>query len=288
MSRVLVTGASGLLGSWLLRTAPADVELVAVEHRTPVEADTATIVHADLADPEQTRAMMGGAAPEVVIHAAYSQLDPARNIVAASRNVAAACARVGARLVHLSSDVVFDGERAPYREGARPAPVHDYGLFKAEAEQLVLDAMPDAAIVRTSLITWADPPDPRTAWVLEGLRGDGVTLFTDEVRCPIAADDLAVMLWEIAGLPREAAAGPWHLVGPDALSRVDLGRMIAAWAGLSPERITESWSIERDARRPRDLRLLDERANQELGHRPRSMSELFVPSGAAPQPNRTG
>jgi dTDP-4-dehydrorhamnose reductase len=90
--------------------------------------------------------------------------------------------------------------------------VHEYGRWKAKAELHVRAAMPEAAVVRTSLILRADPPDAGSAWVLEALRrGEPVRLFTDELRCPIAVEDLAAQLWEIAALPAEAraASGTW-------------------------------------------------------------------------------
>src|SRR5438105_2939818 len=82
------------------------------------------------------------------------------------------------------------------------------------AEELVRERLPRAAIIRTSLIVRAHPPDGGSAWVLGGLRrGEPVRLFVDELRCPIAVEDLAAQLWEIAALPAEARAGVWHLVG---------------------------------------------------------------------------
>ncbi len=158
-------------------------------------------------------------------------------MIAATRSVAAACAIHGVELIHLSSDVVFDGEHAPYAEDAPLVPVHAYGRAKAEAEADVASAVADAAVVRTSLVCATDPLDPRSAWVVDTLRaGDPITLFTDEIRCPVRADDLARMLWDIVALPRAERAGPWHLVGPDALSRHELGVLLAASARLGPGR----------------------------------------------------
>ncbi len=186
---------------------------------------------------------------------------------------------MGAGMVHVSTDMVFDGERAPYSEDDPPAPLTGYGRSKAEAEEIVRRTLPGAAVVRTSLILRADPPDRTTGWVLDGLRsGAPVRLFTDELRCPIAADDLAAQLWELASLPADARAGAWHLAGPEALSRYALGLLIAARAGLDPAGITPARLAESPAPRPRDLRLLTGRADRALRTRARPASAVLTDS----------
>jgi dTDP-4-dehydrorhamnose reductase len=271
--KALVTGGAGLVGSTLLATAPEGVELHATQRRAPVGGAE---VHAvDLADREATAAVVASVRPDVVIHTAYGTEDLARDVLAATVSVAAACADIGTALVHLSSDVVFDGEHAPYAEDAELAPVHEYGRAKARGERDVLAAVPDAAIVRTSLVCSADPLDPRSAWVVDTLRaGERLRLFTDEVRCPVRVDDLARMLWDLVALPRPQRAGPWHLVGPEALSRHDLGVLLARAFGLDPAGITAARSADEDQPRPRDLRLTAERALR-LATRPRSVAGLW-------------
>ncbi|HUE97242.1 MAG TPA: sugar nucleotide-binding protein, partial [Longimicrobiaceae bacterium] len=145
------------------------------------------------------------------------------------------------------------------------APVHDYGRWKAAAEAYVRNRYPAAAVIRASLITCFDPPDPRTRWVLGGLRGEtSVALFTDELRSPILADDLARQIWEIARLDASRRSGVWNLAGPEALSRYALGTLIAAAHGFDPAALVPASSREATEPRPRDLRLLTRRADREL------------------------
>jgi len=274
VTRVLVTGGAGLLGSTLIAMAPDDVEVHATQRTRQVTGAEAHTI--DLADPDEPVGMLAAIRPDVVIHTAYGTADLERDVIAATRSVAAACAIQGAELIHLSSDVVFDGEHAPYAEGAPVVPVHAYGRAKAEGEADVASAVPDAAVVRTSLVCAGDPLDPRSAWVVDTLRaGDPITLFTDEVRCPVRADDLALMLWDLVALPRAERAGPWHLVGPDALSRYELGVLLAEAHGLDPAGITAASSRDQPDPRPRDLSLTADRSVT-LPTRPRSVGTLWA------------
>lgn len=288
--RVLVTGGTGLLGARLAADLPAGVELHRTWHRTrpeegadPGAADVGEWHRVDLTDRDTTTALVLGLRPDVVVHTAYALADGEHAIVAASAHVADAAATAGAGLVHLSSDVVFDGEHAPYDEDHSLLPISPYGRHKAEAEGRVAAACPGAALARTTLITWADPLDPRSAWVADTLRaGDPLTLFTDELRCPVRLDDLAAQVWELVALDAGDRAGPWHLVGSEVLSRYDLGVLIARHVGLDPAGITAARSKDQDQPRPRDLHLTTARADAALATPARSIRTLFPPAPPAP------
>lgn len=280
--RVLVTGGAGLLGRTLLAQAPPGAELHATQRRTPVAADGVRVHALDLADADAVERVWQAVRPDLVFHTAYSMGEGERDVWEATRNVVAACEAAGAHLVHLSTDALLDGERAPYDEAAEPAPVHEYGRWKARAERHVRERLPEAAVVRTSLITRLSPPDPRCAWVADSLRrGDPVTLFVDELRCPILVEDLAAQLWEIAALPAAERAGVWHLAGPEALSRYGIGLLVAAHEGLSPAGLVPALSRDHAAPRPRDLRLLTARADRALGTRARPLGAVMVPRARA-------
>lgn len=275
--RVLVTGGAGLLGAQLLADAPAGCETHATWHRTEPTAPPGEIHQVDLADGDATSALIRRLWPDLVIHTAYAMTNGERAIVAASRNVALAADEVGASLVHVSSDVVFDGEHGPYDEVSQPVPISEYGRHKAEAEAVVARLLPAAAIARTSLITWAEPLDPRSAWVADTLRaGDPLTLFTDEIRCPVRLDDLSSQLWEIGGSPAADRSGMWHLVGAEAFSRFDLGVLIARHQGLDPGGIEGRSSRGLRPPRPRDVRLTTARADTALVTPTRSVRSLFA------------
>jgi dTDP-4-dehydrorhamnose reductase len=274
--RVLITGGGGLLGGELIRQAPARVRVHATRRSSPVHGASSHPV--DLADAAAVRALFAALRPALVIHTAYSQREGERDVWRATESVVAACLETGAELVHMSTDALLDGESGPYAEDAEPDPVHDYGRWKARAELHVRAAMPTAAVVRTSLIVRAGPPDAASATVLDALRrGEPVRLFTDELRCPTAVEDLAAQVWEVAGLPADRRAGVWHLAAPEAVSRYALGVLLATRHGLNPAGITPVPSASSPVPRPRDLRLLTPRADRELRTRARPVSAALFP-----------
>jgi dTDP-4-dehydrorhamnose reductase len=200
--RVLITGGGGLLGGELIRQAPAGAELHATRRTSPVHGAAAHVV--DLSDGGAVDALLGHVRPDLVIHTAYTQNAGERDVWMATESVVGACLATGAALVYMSTDALLDGDSSPYAESAEPAPVHEYGRWKARAELHVRERMPAAAVIRTSLIIRADPPDRNSAWVVDALRrGEPVRLFNDELRCPIAVEDLAAQLWDVAMLPEE-------------------------------------------------------------------------------------
>ena len=201
---LLITGGAGYLGSELRRQAPG---AHATWHRTRMPDG----VHLDVRDADATMRCFLKYGPDVVIHTAYVMGD-ADTTVRGSHNVALAAHRAGARLIHLSTDLVFDGEQgAPYTEDDEPRPVMEYGQQKLEAELLVRRFHPEALIVRTSLL-YGPPDGPQEALA----RRDDVTFHTDEIRTPIRVGELAAALLRLTD-----AGGILHIAGPEALSRHD-------------------------------------------------------------------
>lgn len=199
---VLITGGAGYLGSELRRRVPG---ALATWHERPLRDG----IRLDVRDEAATMRCLLEHGPELVVHTAYRMGD-AETIVRGSANVALAAHRVGARLIHLSTDLVFDGEHgAPYREDDEPRPVLEYGQHKLEAEQLVRRLHPDALIVRTSLL-YGPPDGPQE----ELARRDDVTFHDDEIRSPIPVGELAAALLRLQG-----ETGLLHVAGPEHLSR---------------------------------------------------------------------
>jgi dTDP-4-dehydrorhamnose reductase len=210
--RILVTGGAGYLGSELRRQLP---DALATWHRTPLAGG----IRLDVRDDEAVHRVLLKHGPDVVIHAAYVMGD-AETITRGSRNVALAAHRVDARLIHLSTDLVFDGEHgAPYAEDAEPRPVSEYGQAKLEAEALVHSHHPDALVVRTSLLYGRPGPQEALA------QRDDVVYHTDEIRCPTRVDELAAALLELA---TRDETGILHVAAPDAVSRYELARLLGA------------------------------------------------------------
>jgi dTDP-4-dehydrorhamnose reductase len=214
--------------------------------------------------------------PECVIHTAYARDGDAAwaTNVDGARNVAAASAAVGARLIHISTDVVFAGDAGrPYVEGDPPTPVTDYGRSKAAAETAVQEAHPGVAVVRTSLIYGGQAPSGHERTALDAV--DGVidmAFFTDELRCPIDVGGLAEAVLELADLE---LSGPLHVAGADAVSRYELAQLVAAANGRDPGLIRGTRSADLGSQRPLDCRLDCGRARSLLATRLRGVREVL-------------
>lgn len=232
--------------------------VVATHHTAPRDHLDETLVvwrQLDIVDPDAVDALIDEFRPDAIIHTAYRQSGPLMWVTTAwgAAHVAWAAARHGARLVHLSSDALFDGRSGPYDEDAPPHPLTPYGAAKAAAEMAVAVAAPDAVIVRTSLIVRRDHPDQHSRMVLDiaaGKRSD--ILFTDEYRCPIAVEDLADAVLELATL---SYRGVLNVAGADAVSRHELGQLVAARHGVDPAALPQGTVAGLGLVRPTDVRL---------------------------------
>jgi dTDP-4-dehydrorhamnose reductase len=261
---VLLTGASGLLGHWLLRTIPSNRAVVGLVHRR--SAPNVPTVHADLLDEAALRTAVGRVRPSLIVHAAYAR-DHA-SIVNATQHVVQAASEVEAEVVFISSDAVFAGDGIGRDEDAVPAPTWEYGRWKAAAENSVMAEASRNSIVRLPLVVSVDPDDQAVQRIRAGAARAETTLwFSDEVRQPARAEDLARAIWRIASLDSDVRVGNWHLPGPESLSRHDIALRIVATLGLDPRVIGEERTPP-DSDRPRHLHMLDRRARREIGWSP--------------------
>ena len=276
--RLLITGGSGYLGGELVRRAPAaGWDATGTRFASPGDGPVLDVRHADAVER-----LVGALGPAAVVHTAYLQSGPdmADVNVAGSANVARAAAAAGARLIHLSTDFVFDGEKdGAYREDDEPVPVTPYGESKLAAERAVLAEHPAALLVRTSLLYAGPQPGPHERLVADSIAGAAdVGFFTDELRCPIAVGDLAAALLELLG---GDVRGPLHVAGSETVSRYRFAALVAEAAGLDRDRLRPALSAELPETRPRNCALDCSRAAAVLATRLRGPSEVL---GAADRP----
>jgi dTDP-4-dehydrorhamnose reductase len=227
MPRLLITGASGTLGRNVARMAGQQGWEVCGTYYTAPPPLAGQWHQLDVRDRDAVMALVRLIQPAAIVHTAYMYRGAGMWATTAdgAANVALAAREIGARLVHISSDAVFDGTSNPYTEAARPNPITLYGAAKAAAETAVGTIAPQAAIVRTSLIISREPLDPQTRLVLDLAAGRRTGhLFTDQYRCPIGADDLAGAALELAA---NDFAGVINVAGAEAITRYDLGCLIA-------------------------------------------------------------
>lgn len=267
MSRLLITGGTGYLGSVLVRQSLALGHTVAATYfsQMPPQQPGLLWLPLDLRDALAVDEALDTVRPELVIHTAFQQSGPdlMRITAEGAGLVASAAARYQARLIHLSSDVIFDGEAdRAYHEDDPPAPISAYGAAKARAEALVSAAHTQAIIVRTSLIYGFDPVDRISRFTLDVASGQiQAQLFSDEYRCPIYVEDLASALLELSNLPYH---GILNLAGAQRVSRYELGTLIARAWGLDPASIPVGLSASQASPRPRNCTLAISRAQAML------------------------
>jgi dTDP-4-dehydrorhamnose reductase len=236
-----ITGAAGLIGSQLVRTAPKFAPSRRVHGLSRAELD--------LSDFDAVRRAFQKDSPQLVLHCAAIADPPTcqKNPVLARRinfELTALLAELASNVpfIFFSTDLVFDGRKGNYDESDSVNPLAPYSQTKAEAERIVL-ANPKHTVIRTSLNfgrsrTGSRAFNEQMRAAIE--RGETLRLFTDEFRCPIAAGETARAVWELAALDKP---GLYHLAGSERLSRWQIGQLLVKrWPGLNPK--IESMSVK--------------------------------------------
>jgi len=256
----LITGSSGFLGGELARRAPEATG-------TYLGTERPGAMRLDVRDADAVGRLIGELRPRGVIHTAYREGDDDESEavnVAGSRNVARAAAEAGARLIHVSTDVVFDGTLGrPYTEDDEPRPVMGYGRQKLAGEEAVRAALPDALIVRTSLIYGGDGESRHEQVALDAATGrTPMSFFTDERRNPVQVGDLAAALLELAD---SDATGTLHVAGADGVDRYEFARLVGSANGGDPDSLERALAADHPSPRPLDCRLDSSRARARVG-----------------------
>jgi dTDP-4-dehydrorhamnose reductase len=256
-------------------------------------------VRVDVRDPRQVDRLFADYNIDTVIHAAgiasvdyveHHYPESLESNIEGTRNVATACRRVGCHLVYISTNGVFDGTAAPYRESDRVRPVNKYGEIKVECERIVRQMLDDATIVRPILMYgWNHPkgrPNPAT-WLLDRLsRGEPVHMVTDVCENPLYSLQCGEVLREV--IVRKPG-GMLHVAGADVVSRYEFAALVADVFGLDPSLIrpVESSFFPTIAVRPKNTSFVTERMEKEMGVVPLTVAAgLRLMKAARPIPAR--
>ncbi|QKX15833.1 dTDP-4-dehydrorhamnose reductase [Microbulbifer sp. YPW1] len=232
--KILITGKNGQLGQQLQQQAPFGITLIAHGRET-----------LNIADKDQVFAVLTEAKPDVVINAAaYTAVDKAESEVEQAHainargpeNLALACRELGARLIHVSTDFVFDGRQSlPYTPENIRKPVSVYGESKARGEEAVEAILPEAIIVRTAWVYDREGGNFATTMLrLMGER-DQLGIVADQIGTPTWAGTLAKAIYSLANVPE--ASGIYHCTDAGAASWYDFAVAVfeeGKAAGLLP------------------------------------------------------
>jgi len=264
MNRLLVTGASGLLGLNLaLKSAESGWDVTGWSGRRALARVPFSAEQVDLLDLASIPARVAALSPDLIIHcAALADIDKAEQHPALAEKIntqvpeaiARAAKACGAQLIHISTDAVFDGQRGDYRETDAPNPISVYARTKLEGEQAVLAAYPQAVAARVNFYGWSPTGQRSLAeFFYTHLRSEQtMNGFTDVFFSPLYVGHLAELLLTIADRRLE---GLYHVFCPQATSKYAFGVSIARLFELDESLINPSALQEIQAGTPRSLNL---------------------------------
>lgn len=288
MTRLLVFGGTGFLGGRLCAVGTErGFDVTATHFSTPPGTSyTHSTAHADwlrcdITEGTEVDELVASVRPDAIINAAYVQSGPTAATVCgdAAGWVAAAAERAAARLVHVSTDLVFDGNLGrSYGEDDVTNPLSDYGVAKLRGEELVANEAPSAVIARTSII-YGHPRAPQETLTRRALEPappgqNPVTFFTNEWRSPVHVDDLATALVDLTALP---VSGVLHVAGAERINRLGFATLLAAYRGRDPSTLVGKPQDPALGPRPEDVSLDVQRA-ESLGLSLPGVSNRLAPT----------
>lgn len=286
--KIAVLGASGLLGSAVCRSViHRGYSLLAYSNRETISfSDQYHSKQLPFSDDNQLTREFFDQWPDAVVNcAAISSPDTVDqspelahlvNVEGASR-LASISAHIGARFIHISTDMVFDGSTSPYRSTDMPNPLGEYGRQKLESEKRVLSVTDEnLAVLRVTLLNGNSPLGIRSQHekILRTLMsGKKLTLFDDEIRQPCSVENLSDVIVEL--IERPNLNGLFHWAGNEEISRYELGIQILKRFGINPENIIRGSikNLENHGQRPQHLSFILEPLASKVRTVPLSIEE---------------
>lgn len=259
---LVVTGASGLLGVCVLRSAiELGWETVGLCHQHVIRDPALHVSSVNLTDESATRKFLFDLRPDAIVHcAAATNVDwcednpkQAHAINSqASAVLADIASALNARLIYVSTDAVFDGGQGCYLETDEPTPLNVYSESKLAGERETLRRNPSAIVARVSIYGWnAQDKESLAEWVLRRLeQGADVPGFTDVFFTPILVNDLVPVLFAML---QHELVGLYHVTGSERISKFEFARRVATTFGFDPGRVAPCQVQDMNLRAPRPL-----------------------------------
>lgn len=278
---LLVTGASGLLGSKIVKIAAKHFRVVPLHNTKPLHTHSLKL---DITNAKDVSSLFHELKPYAVVHTASEtnvdkcETERARAWeinVEGTQNIASTSNEIGAKLVYISTDYVFDGEKGNYTEEDKPSPINYYGITKLEGEKRVMENCKNYLILRTSVLYgWHPWRQNFATWIIDKLKQNReITVVQDHFNTPTLADNLAEMTIEAI---QKNLTGLYHASGSERISRYDFALQIAKTFNLDlslikPVKMSQlkAWI----ARRPRDSSLCTEKIQKQLKTKPLNITQ---------------
>jgi dTDP-4-dehydrorhamnose reductase len=280
--RILITGASGLLGLNTALEAANQHTVFGQVNRNAIQTEAFTVLQTNLVEPGAVDRILDQAQPDWVIHcAALANLEECENDpdlarklnTLVPRKLAEQCRNGGARLLHVSTDAVFDGQVGGYTEVDQPNPQGTYAQSKYQAELAVAAANPDAIIARVNLFGWSlNGRRSLAEFFFNNLSlGKPVMGFTDILFCPLLVNDIAHIFIKMLD---NGLSGLYHVLSSDSMSKYEFGLAIARRFGLNKDLIEPRSVLDSNLKAVRspNLNLKVDKLIHNLGEIPPSIS----------------
>ena len=288
--KILITGSNGLLGQKLVHALRVreDVELLATSQDVNRISTSDGYLYRtlDITNMEDVDEMISGFEPDAVINtAAMTQVDLCEELrekcrqvnVGAVAYLIAACKKVNAHFIQLSTDFVFNGEEGPYGEEDVPDPLSYYAQSKYDAEQLIINSgLSHWSIVRTIIIYGVAEQMSRSnivLWAMDALqKREPLKIVNDQYRAPTLAEDLAEGCISIAA---KKASGIYHISGPETFSIFELVQRIGNYFGWAHNHVqaVSTDSLAQKAKRPPRTGFILDKAMKEIEYAPKTFEE---------------
>lgn len=235
MSKLLITGASGLLGSNLLFTALNQYEVFAIYNQHGLRSNQILSLQLDLTDKRSVTSVIHDLKPNWIVHCAaltnvdYCETHPdiAWSInVEATQHLASVTRAIGSRLVYISTDSVFDGQKGRYSENDLPNPINAYAKSKLAGEYAVLELVDKPLIIRTNIYGWNMQENLSFAeWILNQLQhSNTIKGFQDVYFTPILVNELSNIILQMM---EAELSGIYHVAGSQRISKYQFAYMLA-------------------------------------------------------------
>jgi dTDP-4-dehydrorhamnose reductase len=285
--RILITGGTGLLGKALIENRSDNDEIIAtyLGKYTMDDYEGIKYLQLDIRDLENGTRIFRDFSPDIAIHTAsigspdYAEQHPEEtkdvNVIG-TRKIASMCEQFGAKLIYISSNGIYDGERAPYSEESNPEPINFYGEVKLQGETVIKSAKIQHAIVRPMLMYGWNHPFERSNIVTQAIaklqKGEAMYAYDDVYANPLFNYSCAMAIWEII---KKEKYDVFNIAGAERVSIHKLLGKVAEVFNLDGNLIkpVQQGFFHELVKRPRDTSFKTEKMEKELGLKPLSLDE---------------